>query len=145
MFLPGHIHRPRSLAEGSPWGSRESDMTEHTHHTHSQKPRFLLLMLHTPSGIPWKPPKQKWRAPLKSGWYTVLTIGPIIKNVLFFPSFLFPTVISGQVSTPEDPLISIISQHFPITWKYACIWMLLFIFFFFPILEFRENILRLSV
>ena len=28
-FLPGKFHEPRSLAGYSPWGSKESDMTEH--------------------------------------------------------------------------------------------------------------------
>ena len=28
-FLPGKIHRQRSLAGHSPWGRKESEMTEH--------------------------------------------------------------------------------------------------------------------
>ena len=44
VFLPGKFHGQRSLAGYSPWGRKESDMTErlsthtHTHtHTHSLK------------------------------------------------------------------------------------------------------------
>ena len=42
MFLPGELHGKRSLKGYSPWGYKESDMTErliHTHvraHTHTQ-------------------------------------------------------------------------------------------------------------
>ena len=36
VFLPGKFHRRRSLAGYSPWGCKESDMTEHTlSHTHN--------------------------------------------------------------------------------------------------------------
>ena len=33
VFLPGKLHKERSLAVHSPWGSKESDMavTDHTH------------------------------------------------------------------------------------------------------------------
>ena len=33
VFLPGKSHRQRSLAGYSPWGGKESDMTEATEHT----------------------------------------------------------------------------------------------------------------
>ena len=29
VFLPGEFHRERSLADYSPWGHQESNMTEH--------------------------------------------------------------------------------------------------------------------
>ena len=32
VFLPGEVHRQRSLADYSPWGCKESDMTEATWH-----------------------------------------------------------------------------------------------------------------
>ena len=36
VFLPGALHGQRSLQHYSPWGCKESDMTEHTHtHTHT--------------------------------------------------------------------------------------------------------------
>ena len=31
VFLPGKFHGQRSLEDYSPWGHKESDMTEHTH------------------------------------------------------------------------------------------------------------------
>ena len=31
VFLPGKSHGQRSLVGHSPWGCKESDMTEHTH------------------------------------------------------------------------------------------------------------------
>ena len=31
LFLPGKFHGRRSLVDYSPWGRKESDMTEHTH------------------------------------------------------------------------------------------------------------------
>ena len=31
VFFPGKFHGQRSLVGYSPWGSKESDMTEHTH------------------------------------------------------------------------------------------------------------------
>ena len=32
VFLPGKFHGQRSLVGYSPWGCKESDMTEHTAH-----------------------------------------------------------------------------------------------------------------
>ena len=46
VFLPGKFHRQRSLAGYSPWGHKESDMTEHTlTHTHNmcRQTNFLFL------------------------------------------------------------------------------------------------------
>ena len=34
VFLPGKFHGGRSLADYSPWGCKESDTTESTHHSH---------------------------------------------------------------------------------------------------------------
>ena len=31
VFLPGKFHGQRSVSGYSPWGCKESDMTEHTH------------------------------------------------------------------------------------------------------------------
>ena len=31
VFLPGKFHGQKSVAGYSPWGCKESDMTEHTH------------------------------------------------------------------------------------------------------------------
>ena len=36
VFLPGESHGQRSLAGDSPWGSKESDMTEHAYTTESK-------------------------------------------------------------------------------------------------------------
>ena len=35
IFLPGEFHGQRSLADYSPWGHRESDMTKRLTHTHT--------------------------------------------------------------------------------------------------------------
>jgi len=35
IFLPGKFHGQRSLAGYSPWGHKESDMTEHYVYTHT--------------------------------------------------------------------------------------------------------------
>ena len=35
VFLPGEFHGQRSLAGYSPWGHKESDMTEQLTHTHT--------------------------------------------------------------------------------------------------------------
>ena len=35
VFLPGESYGQRSLAGCSPWGCKESDMTEATSHTHT--------------------------------------------------------------------------------------------------------------
>ena len=34
IFLPGECHGQRNLVGYSPWGCKESDMTEVTEHTH---------------------------------------------------------------------------------------------------------------
>ena len=36
VFLPGEFHGQRSLEGYSPWGCKESDMTEQHTHTHSK-------------------------------------------------------------------------------------------------------------
>ena len=36
VFLPGESHGPRSLVGYSQWGHKDSYMTEHTVHTHTQ-------------------------------------------------------------------------------------------------------------
>ena len=41
--MPGEFHGQRSLAGYSPWGHKESDMTEQLTHTHT----------HTHMGIQW--------------------------------------------------------------------------------------------
>ena len=37
-FLPGKFHGQRSLVDYTPWGGKESGMTEHTAYTHLLKP-----------------------------------------------------------------------------------------------------------
>ena len=39
VFLPGEFHRQRSLVGYSPWGHKESDMTDATYHTHKVNKR----------------------------------------------------------------------------------------------------------
>ena len=36
VFLPGEFHGQRSLVGYSPWGGKESDMTEQLTHTHNK-------------------------------------------------------------------------------------------------------------
>ena len=44
VFLPGKFHGQRSLVGYSPWGRKESDMTEHTHtHTHTHTNTHIHL------------------------------------------------------------------------------------------------------
>ena len=45
VFLPGKSHRQRSLAGYSPWGCKESDMTEATEHTR------MHMHAHTHTGV----------------------------------------------------------------------------------------------
>ena len=52
VFLPGKSHGQRSLAGYSPWGRKESDMTEHAHphtHTHTHTLPIFSLLPGTPS------------------------------------------------------------------------------------------------
>ena len=44
VFLPGEFHGQRSLESYSPWGHKESDMTEQIIHTHT--PMQLIRTLH---------------------------------------------------------------------------------------------------
>ena len=43
VLLPGESHRPRRLAGYSPWGCKESDMTEQTCMYTSEKIKYLFL------------------------------------------------------------------------------------------------------
>ena len=46
VFLLGKFHGQRSLEDYSPWGCKESDITEHAHtHTHTQLAPWKLLVL----------------------------------------------------------------------------------------------------
>ena len=50
--MPGKSHGKRSLAGYSPWGHKESDMTEHTHthtHTHTRRGQIEIQA----NGIYW--------------------------------------------------------------------------------------------
>ena len=52
VFLPGKFHGQKSLAVYSPWGQKESDMTESTHthtHTHTHKCWETWVTLSFPS------------------------------------------------------------------------------------------------
>ena len=42
VFLPGKLHGQRSQAGYSPWGHKESDMTEHTH-MEKLEPLFIVV------------------------------------------------------------------------------------------------------
>ena len=59
VFLPGEFHGQRSLAGYSPWGCRESDMTEHAPYRH-----FVRIMCINTSG--WS--KTSCSALLHLGW-----------------------------------------------------------------------------
>ena len=55
VFLPGKFHVQRNLADYSPWGCKESDMTEYTHthtHTHTESRKVVLMNLF--AGQQWK-------------------------------------------------------------------------------------------
>ena len=43
MFLPGESHEQRSLAGYSPWGCKDSDMTDYTH-THTRNTHVYTAM-----------------------------------------------------------------------------------------------------
>ena len=59
VFLPGESHGQRSLAGFSPWGCRESDMTEW--HTHTQKPNRRRERIGGPQGLREEPqPHQRY-------------------------------------------------------------------------------------
>ena len=44
MFLPGEFHGQRILADYSPWGHKESDMTEQLTHTHTHQKNEVILL-----------------------------------------------------------------------------------------------------
>ena len=44
VFLPGRFHGQRGLAGYSPWGRKESDMTEHTHAGMISTNLFILFI-----------------------------------------------------------------------------------------------------
>ena len=46
VFLPGESHGWRSLVGYSPWGRKESDMTERLHiHVHEAKHKFFIVLM----------------------------------------------------------------------------------------------------
>ena len=46
VFLPGKFHGQRSLAGYSPWGRKESDMTEHSTHRHTDTHTYTHIYTH---------------------------------------------------------------------------------------------------
>ena len=44
VFLPGESHGQRSLADYSPWGRKDSDITEVTQHTQACKTKITYLI-----------------------------------------------------------------------------------------------------
>ena len=69
-FLPGVFHGQRGLAGHSPWGHRESDMTEHVcAHTHRHTHRHTKdthTHTHTHTHTPTHPPSKETNAVLWS-------------------------------------------------------------------------------
>ena len=53
VFLPGKSHGQSNLAGYSPWGHRESDMTECTHNEHWTIDTFKLWCWRGPLRVPW--------------------------------------------------------------------------------------------
>ena len=47
VFWPGEFHGQRSLAGYSPWGRKESNMTERLSHTHTHKHAHAHTHTHT--------------------------------------------------------------------------------------------------
>ena len=47
VFLPGEFHGQRSLAGYSPWGRKESDMTEQLTHTHMYEYMYIYICMCT--------------------------------------------------------------------------------------------------
>ena len=45
VFLPGESHRLRSLIGCSPWGGKESDMTEQLHFTHLKSLKMMIVAM----------------------------------------------------------------------------------------------------
>ena len=43
-FLPGKLHRQRSLAGRSPWGRKELDTAEHTHTALGERNGYKILL-----------------------------------------------------------------------------------------------------
>ena len=42
VFLPGKFHGQRSLVDYSPWGGKESDMTEHIINNHLPQKHLIM-------------------------------------------------------------------------------------------------------
>ena len=51
VFLPGKFHGWKSLASYSPWGHKESDMTEQLTHTHMFSSRSFIVFSLTFSSL----------------------------------------------------------------------------------------------
>jgi len=47
-IFPGKFHGQSSLAGCSPWGHKESDMTEHTHKYHHGNGKMTTRLVHKP-------------------------------------------------------------------------------------------------
>ena len=48
VFLPEESHGQRILVGYSPWGHKESDMTEHTHKYHHGSGKMTTRLVHKP-------------------------------------------------------------------------------------------------
>ena len=55
VFLPGELHGQRSLVGYSPWGHKESDMTEVTEYTCRRLAQWPILFTRGPHWEPFHP------------------------------------------------------------------------------------------
>ena len=83
IFLPGEFHGQRTLAGYSPWGHKESDMTEVTEHAHMQ-------------GI------SQWCLAHSQSWV-------IINTTDFENIFITPKI--NPISSSSDPSFSLVSYR----------------------------------
>ena len=65
VFLPGESHGQRSLAGYSPWGCKESDMTEHTV-TYCGREGFLGMMILVNAGLGFPNEREESKSWLKA-------------------------------------------------------------------------------
>ena len=106
VFLPGESHGQRSLEGYSPWGRRESDLTEATccaharTHTHTQKNYFVLISRN------WK---IFFTGFILSDDQLVYLRGKfaISKDAEFNPKVFLTTLLGGVISTIGSTLFHI--------------------------------------
>ena len=114
VFLPGELHGQRSLLGYSPWGGKESDMTEHVcvcTHTHTHTHTHLL-----PLCCGWQSPENIARRSQNSSQESWMDDDRVLYTKKYSNPCAYTKAFSFILTTYMSSPVSLIRKSFSIEW-----------------------------